>query len=73
MDWTSIVVAVITAAGAFAATLIANKKNASLIEYRLKQLEEKVQKHNNVIERTYALEEHQAVTDERIKNLEKGA
>lgn len=53
----SIIVAVITAAGALLGTYIANRKTAALMEYRLEQLEKKVDKHNQVIERTYKLEE----------------
>lgn len=42
-------------------------KSAALIAYRLEQLEAKVNKHNEVIERTYKLEQHEAVVDEQIK------
>lgn len=35
--------------------------------YRLKKLEEKVDKHNQVIDRTYKLEQRAAVIDEEIK------
>ena len=41
-----------------------------LIAYRLKQLENKVTVHNNVIERVYALERDKAVMQEQIKDLE---
>lgn len=41
-------------------------KTIALIEYRIKQLEEKVSKHNNLIERTYNLEQKMAVVDEKI-------
>ena len=37
--------------------LLANRKNQAVIEYRLQQLEQKVNKHNNLIDRTYKLEE----------------
>jgi hypothetical protein len=50
-----------------------------LIEYKINQLEKKQDKHNNVIERMYGLEERQAVMEEQIKvanhrieDLEKG-
>ena len=39
----------------------------NLIEYKLDELTKRVDKHNNVIERVYKLEEHEAVTDEQIK------
>ena len=48
--------AVITALGALFGTYFANRKSASLLEYRMKELETKVNLHNSVIERTYKLE-----------------
>ncbi|MCD7880185.1 MAG: hemolysin XhlA family protein [Clostridiales bacterium] len=42
-------------------------KTTALITYRLEELEKKVGKHNEVIERTYKLEQHEAVMDEQIK------
>lgn len=71
MDWSSIVVAVITALGSFVAVYFSNRKSADLIEYRIKQLEAKQDAHNKMIERTYALEEQVAVIDNRVNNLER--
>lgn len=71
MDWSSIVVAVITAVGSFMAVYFSNRKSASLIEYRITQLEHKQDAHNQMIERTYRLEETVAVLDNRVDNLEK--
>ena len=71
MDWSSIVVAVITAVGSFLAVYFSNRKASSLIEYRLEQLEHKQDAHNQMIERTYALEEHVAVLGNRVDNLER--
>ena len=51
------------AAGAFCGILV----NTKLTTYRLEQLEKKVDKHNTVIERTFKLEEAQAVMQEQIK------
>lgn len=45
----------------------ANRKSAALMEYRLKQLEDKVNKHNNLIERMYAVEEKTTVLEEKLK------
>ena len=39
----------------------------TVTRYRIEQLEKKVDKHNTVIERTYKLEETQAVMEEQIK------
>ena len=40
----------------------------ALIEYRLAQLEKKVDTHNSVITRTYELEKQMAIVQEDIKN-----
>lgn len=66
----AIIVALITGAFSFLGVYFSNRKSAALVEYRLKQLEAKVQAHNNLIERMYAVEEKQAITDEKIKILE---
>ncbi len=44
-----------------------NASTRSLLDYRLTKLEEKVDKHNNVVERTYKLEELTALQEEKIK------
>jgi hypothetical protein len=66
----TIIVAIIaligTLAGSFGGIIASNK----LVIYRIQKLEEKVEKHNSVIERVYKLEQHDAVVDEEIKNLE---
>ena len=63
----TIIIAIIsligTLGGSFGGILTANK----LINYRIDQLEKKVDKHNQVIERVYALEQHEAVVDNEIK------
>ena len=52
-----------SALGTFAGILI----NPKLTNYRIEQLEKKQDKHNEVIERVYHLEQHDAVVDEEIK------
>ena len=61
--------AFIPAIAAFLGVYIANRKAQAIMEYRLQELEKKVDKHNNVIERTYELEKQNAAQDERIKTL----
>lgn len=63
----AIIAAIITGAFSFLGVYFSNRKSAALVEYRLKQLEDKVQAHNNLVERMYAVEEKQAITDEKIK------
>jgi alcohol dehydrogenase YqhD (iron-dependent ADH family) len=56
-----------TLGGSFGGILTANK----LTNYRLEQLEAKVEKHNKVIERVYNLEKNEAVIEEEIEHLKK--
>ena len=42
-------------------------KQTALLEQRLGTLSDRVEKHNNVIERTYKLEELTALQEEKIK------
>lgn len=46
--------------------------SSKLTNYRIEQLEKKVDKHNSVIERTFILEEKVKVVNHRIEDLEKG-
>lgn len=52
-----------TLIGSFSGIVTANK----LMNYRIEQLEKKVDKHNQVIDRVYKLEQHEGVVDEKIK------
>jgi ABC-type phosphate transport system auxiliary subunit len=70
LDWTNIIVAglalVGTAFGSIMGVLTSNKMTV----YRIDQLEKKVDKHNEVIKRTYVLEEQMKVANHRIEDLE---
>lgn len=75
-----IIAAVLALCGSLCGTYFANRKASALIAYRLEQLEQKVNRHNHVIERQYELEkrfaEHErdyAAACHRIRELEKGA
>ena len=52
-----------TLIGSVCGILTANR----LTNYRIEQLEKKVEKHNQVIERVYNLEKHEAVINEEIE------
>jgi hypothetical protein len=67
----AIITAVITGVLALIGTWLSNRKSTALIAYRLEQLENKVEKHNNLVERTYKLEEQASVLETRVDNLEK--
>ena len=64
---TDIMVALIGLAGSAFGAFIGVLASAKLTNYRIEQLEKKVDKHNTVIERTFKLEEAQAVIQEQIK------
>ena len=59
----SIISLIGTVSGTFGGIMVSNK----LTNYRIEQLEKKVDKHNGVIDRTYKLEEKEAVVSEQLK------
>lgn len=63
----TIIVAILGLIGSLVGTYVSNRKSSALITYRMEQLEKKVDKHNQVIERTYNLEEKEALLEERLK------
>lgn len=56
-----------TLTGSFTGILVANK----LVNYRLEQLEKKVEKHNNLVERIAMAENEIKIINHRIDDLEK--
>lgn len=64
---TEIIVATLALVGTLAGAYFANRKGTALVIYRLDQLESKVNKHNQVIERTYKLEEQEALLEEKVR------
>ena len=71
MNLETILVAAITAGFAFLGVYISNRKQAALVAYRLEKLEEKVDKHNNVVERMYRLEEQVKTLQAEVTELRK--
>ena len=63
----NIIIAVLALVGTLAGAYLANRKSSALIAYRLEELEKRVQAHNNLVERTYHLEEKTEVQEEKIK------
>lgn len=63
----NIIIAALGFVGALAGTYFSNRKAQALMAYRLEELEKKVDKHNNLVERTYRLEEQHAVLEEKVK------
>lgn len=62
-----ICVAIIASVGGLLGSLLGFYGNNKLINYRIDLLDKKVEKHNNVIERTYKLEERTEIQEEKIK------
>jgi C4-dicarboxylate-specific signal transduction histidine kinase len=73
MNWIALAASVVTALLSFLGVYMSNRKNAALVEYRMMQLEKKVDKHNQVIERTYELEKRAAVIETEIEELKSKA
>lgn len=63
----TIIVAIISLVGTLGGSLCGVLTANKLTTYRIQQLEKKVEKHNQVIERVYNLEKHEAVIEEEIK------
>ena len=63
----TIIVALLSLVGTLAGSYFASRKSTALIAYRLEQLEEKVNKHNQVVERTFRLEDTDKLMEEKIK------
>ena len=59
--------AAISLVGTLVGTLGGIVLSSNLTNYRIEQLEKKVEKHNNLITRTYKLEQDFAVMDERVR------
>lgn len=63
----AVIVALIGLAGSGLGSVLGILVSSKLTQYRLEQLEKKVQTHNNLIERTYKLEERTELQEEKIK------
>lgn len=64
---TEIIVALIAATGGIFGSFIGVISSARLTNYRLSQLEKKVEVHNNLIERMYKVEEKLGIADVKMK------
>lgn len=63
----TVVVAMLSLVGTLCGSLFGILTANKLTNYRIEQLEAKVEKHNKVIERVYNLEKNEAVMTEEIK------
>ena len=67
----AIIVALLGFAGTLLGSLFGVLAAQKLTQYRLSQLEEKVNKHNNLVERTYKLEGRMTEAEHDIADLRK--
>ncbi len=63
----TVLVAVLSFAGTILGSLLGVWASNKLMQYRIEQLEKKVDKHNHLVERMYHLEERAELQEERIK------
>ena len=66
----TVIVAALSLVGTLVGAYLANRKSTALIAYRLEELEEKVNKHNNLVERTYKLEQRMEVIEAKLEGDE---
>ena len=62
---------VIVAVLGFLGTAVGSFSGMKLMSWRIEQLERKVERHNQVMERTFVLEEKMKVTENRLLDLER--
>jgi hypothetical protein len=63
----TIIIALISLLGTLGGTFGGILATSKLTNYRIEQLEKKVDKHNSIIERTFRLEDNDRLLDEKIK------
>lgn len=62
-----VITAALSLVGTLVGTLGGIALSSNLSNYRIEQLEKKVEKHNNLVEKTYKLQQDVTVLDERIR------
>lgn len=62
-----VIIALLSLFGTLIGTFAGIITSGKLTNYRIEQLEKKVEKHNNLVERTYELEEKIQLHEEKIK------
>ena len=73
MTDSGIIVAALSLIGTLGGSLFGVLASSRLTAYRIEQLEKKVEKHNNVIERTFRLEEQMKSINRRMEENENGS
>lgn len=70
MDWSQIIVGVLAMCGTLGGSYLGLRKNNSIVELRLNRLEQKVDLHNNAVQRLIKAEGELSRHEGRIKELE---
>ncbi len=65
-----LIITLISFAGTLLGSIVGIFTASKLSNYRIEQLEKKMDKHNNLIERVYLIEKHEAVIENKIKTAE---
>ena len=68
----SILVALIGGAVTLAGVVASNSRSRAVMEVKIDNLARQVERHNCLVERTYALEQDVAVVKAEIENMRKG-
>lgn len=66
----SIISGLCVAVPSVASLILSNKRNNDLVIYRIGELEKKVNKHNNLVERMYKVEEKLGIVEAKTKIME---
>ena len=64
-----VLVAIVGAIGSGICSILGVLASSALTQYRLEQLEKKVQAHNNLVERMYAVEREQEILKQHVEDL----
>lgn len=67
----SIIVAILSLIGTLVGSLLASSKTRAVLEYKIEELQKRVEKHNNVIERVYKLEGRVTELEHDIRDTKK--
>lgn len=73
VDWVAFAATFVTAVLGFLGTYLSNRKQTVLVDYRLKQVEIKIEKHNQLVERMYKAEGQITELQHDVADLKKGA
>lgn len=66
----SVIVAIISLAGTLLGTFAGIITSGKLTNYRIAELEKRVEKHNTIIERTYTLEKRESLSEEKLRLID---